>query len=204
MAPSPPEGQVAQLSSLVQGLFVVERDRNDAMHAKQALEYGRQLSMQSDLTVLRETQLSRASSIGTSATRTKVIAAQLDAAETNLFHLNLAIAELNKHLADVPVQPGSPAPASPSASVKTWFESEDGALVRRELETVRANLTARAHELTVMWASPSWGVASEALEVARPTSDDATTQVQAAIVVQEKRQKEQDRKRKASAENGGW
>ena len=137
LAPAPPEGQVAALSSMVQNLFVAERTRNNDVHAQQAREYERQLMMQSDLTVLRESQLSRASSIGTGATHTKVIAAQLDAAETNLFHLNLAIAELAKRLVDVPVQPGSPSPASPSATVKTWFESEDGALV---CETVSSRL----------------------------------------------------------------
>ena len=77
-------------------------------------------------------------------------------------------------------------------------------MVRRELETVRDNLMARVHELTVMWASPSWNVATEALEVARPSSEDVHAQVQAAIVVQEKKQKEQDRKRKAKTDAGGW
>ena len=100
--------------------------------------------------------------------------------------------------------PGSPSPASPSASIKTWYESEEGALVRRELETVRDNLMARVHELTIMWASPSWNVATEALEVSRPSNDDVHAQVQAAIVVQEKKQKEQDRKHKAQSDVGGW
>ena len=80
--------------------------------------------MLSDLTALREVQLSRAASIGTSATRTKVIAAQPDAVETNLFHLKRTLDKLAKRLVGVPVPPGSPSPASPSSGVKTWFESE--------------------------------------------------------------------------------
>ena len=140
---------------MVQNLFVVERARNNNVHTQQAKEYERGLKMQSDLTALREAQLPRATSIGTSATRTKVITAQLDAVETNFLHLNRALEKLSKRLAEVPVQSGSPSPASPSASVKTWFESEDGALVRRELETMKGNLMAQVHELTVVWASPS-------------------------------------------------
>jgi hypothetical protein len=121
-----------------------------------------------------------------------------------MFHLNRALEELSKRLVDVPAQPGSPSPAPPSAGGKTWFESDEGALVRRELETVRDNLMSRSHELTVMWASPSWNVATEALEVSRPAQEDVHAQVQAAIVVQEKKQKEQDRKRKAQSDAGGW
>ena len=199
-APAPPEGeQVTALSNMVQSLFVAERARNDDVHLQQAKGYERGLQRQSELTALRESQLSRASSIGTAATRTKVIASQLDAGEVNMFHLKRAFEELSKRLVDVPAQPGSPSPASPSAGVKTWFESDEGVLVRRELEAIRDNLSARTHELTVMWASPSWNVATEALEVSRPSSEDVHAQVQAAIVVQEKKQKEQDRKRKAQS-----
>ena len=63
---------------------------------------------------------------------------------------------------------------------------------------------ARAHEMTVMWAALSWNVATEALEVARPSSEGVHAQVQAAIVVQEKKQKEQDRKRKAQSDVSRW
>ena len=103
-APAPPEGeQVAALSSMVQNLFVAERARNDGVHQQQAMGYERGPQRQSDLTALREAQLSKASSIGTCSTRTKVIAAQLDAAETNLSHLNRALGELSKRLVEVPV-----------------------------------------------------------------------------------------------------
>ena len=83
--PAPPERQVAALSSMVENLFVAERARNNDVHIQQAKEYERGLKMQSDLTALREAQLSCATPIGTSVTRTKLIAAQLDAVETNLY-----------------------------------------------------------------------------------------------------------------------
>ena len=106
---TPPEDeQVAALSSMVQNLFVAERAHNNDVHIQQANEYERGLKMQSDLTALREAQLSRANSIGTSATRTKVIAAQLDAVETSLYHLTRALDELAKRLVGVPVQPEGP------------------------------------------------------------------------------------------------
>jgi hypothetical protein len=69
---------------MVQNLFVAERARNNDVHIQQANEYERGLKMQSDLTALREVQMSRATSIGTSTTRTKAIAAQLGAAEATL------------------------------------------------------------------------------------------------------------------------
>jgi hypothetical protein len=203
--PAAPEGKhIAELSNLVEHMFVAERTRNQIVHALQAKEYESGLKRQSDLTALRETQLVRASSIGSATTRTKVIAAQLDAVEINLFHLDRAIEELGKRLVDAPAPPGSPSPASPSASVKTWFESDEGALARRELDIVRENLMARSRELTVMWMSPSWNVATEALDISRPAQDEVHAQVQAAIAVQEKKQKESDRKRKAQSDVGGW
>ena len=74
--PAPPGGeQVAALSSMVQMFFVAERARNNDVHIQQAKEYKRGLKMQSGLIALREAKLSRATSIGTSTTRTKVIAA---------------------------------------------------------------------------------------------------------------------------------
>ena len=84
LPPAPPEGQVAALSSMAQNLFVAERARDNDVHTQQAKGYGRGLKMQSDLTALRGSQLSRATSIGTSTTRTKAIAAQLGAAEATL------------------------------------------------------------------------------------------------------------------------
>ena len=89
--PAAPEGKhIAELSNLVEHMFVAERTRNQIVHALQAKEYESGLKRQSDLTALRETQLVRASSIGSATTRTKVIAAQLDAVEINLFHLDRA------------------------------------------------------------------------------------------------------------------